>query len=1105
MWKREYRNEKLLRKLRKKFADLIGGKLTLKRKFLSLTLCVAMLFSLSSMLASLRTDAIESQLSAMYAAYYELLSAKVNEHGLFDELFDESENVFDFAQTDGNDEFVGFAHLVDFDNDGYPELVIGTYTGGTPPTSWVYIYRYTMGGVELINTSEFNFGQGFGDFPMILYTPDGRAFLAVQFSMPRFGATDTSYYSIVNGSWVEVLSTGSFGGPGTMDEEPQSFSVNGRTVSEAEYRNAYFEYLGFDNAPWESYGDDPAFEESPHFILGYYDNPSVHDTLNELSKLLADALATELEQITEPDLNNETEVAQNNNNVSEHTEHPGEYIYTSIPGQYVYTPSLDILQGITDEESSLAALREVLNGLTDEQRSCGETMNIITLLIENIERRGTSQDLPDDDSLDATRIQNGTNIASQLQREADEIISQTFIEQEAMPPGDVLTPNLTIELSALIAYREILTMPQFVEVEYHGILHWDINSILHAEIIDFDNDGIPELVLVIDTEPTFHWEIEVKTLIIYTYDGQVKIIFSGRMGRYLGAGSTYMLVYSTDNQIYLVDSGIDHGDSWFEYSTLHNGEWITVFQTSEIINDETGGFDYYIDGNNVDFQEYLYGNPLNLTDYSRSLWDANDSPRNLLDYINSRLADIDLESGVQDDGTGNNGDTNTTADGEYPSDPNVSNDTGTADGEAGYTPTPGQQPPPPANEGLLRHRRTNLNFESNETNELHVAFPDDVSDIDFDRVTIEAEFASVTLNREHIVPGGEVRLLQVRDHRGHVYESGRDDDGGMMAFLGQERGALELLGDFWSVLVVAVFVITWLVLARFNIKLRLWVVPTFSIIAIGINVAMVVNRSEHDPLRYIEGDGTVIQVTMTEGKRAVVSIPAYTDTPESLVLLSADGEPQYSKYNPVTGNIDSNIRESGVYVLREHTVSFADIEDKSQMMKDAIVRLASRNILHGTEDGYFYPDMPITHAEFVSAIVMAFDMLDLNAQTTFTDVGSNDWYFRAVATAEQAGLIIGFEDNMFRGSSDIHRDYLTQIASNSLVERMGYFIPSNVEGWLARYVDRPEIIELYEDGVALATQTNIVIQRTDSRFAPKTVMTRGDAAIVLDRLFNRVW
>jgi len=70
---------------------------------------------------------------------------------------------------------------------------------------------------------------------------------------------------------------------------------------------------------------------------------------------------------------------------------------------------------------------------------------------------------------------------------------------------------------------------------------------------------------------------------------------------------------------------------------------------------------------------------------------------------------------------------------------------------------------------------------------------------------------------------------------------------------------------------------------------------------------------------------------------------------------------------------------------------------------------------------------------------------------------------------------------------------------------MGYFIPSNIEGWLARYIDRPEISERYEDGVALATQTNIVVLRTDSRFAPITIMTRGDAAIVLDRLFSRVW
>jgi hypothetical protein len=85
------------------------------------------------------------------------------------------------------------------------------------------------------------------------------------------------------------------------------------------------------------------------------------------------------------------------------------------------------------------------------------------------------------------------------------------------------------------------------------------------------------------------------------------------------------------------------------------------------------------------------------------------------------------------------------------------------------------------------------------------------------------------------------------------------------------------------------------------------------------------------------------------------------------------------------------------------------------------------------------------------------------------------------------------------------KDQMTVIAANTLVEQMGYIVPTDIEPILARYLDRDEIERWAEGGVALATASNVLIFRVDSLFAPNSVMTRGDAAIVLYRLFNRVW
>jgi len=248
-----------------------------------------------------------------------------------------------------------------------------------------------------------------------------------------------------------------------------------------------------------------------------------------------------------------------------------------------------------------------------------------------------------------------------------------------------------------------------------------------------------------------------------------------------------------------------------------------------------------------------------------------------------------------------------------------------------------------------------------------------------------------------------------------------------------------------------------------------------------------------------------IEIIMSEGVRATVSLPAVGGEKDFLVLLNENSVPQYSKYNPVTDMIDTRIRESGIYTLKEYSVSFIDVEQKNDLMKEAISQLASRGIMTGTTDGFFFPDKPITRAELVSAIVRAFDLLDPDAVSRFTDLSKSDWYYAAAATAEREGLISGFEDNTFRGEIDIPKDQLVAITANTLIERMGYIVPGEIEELLAVFLDRPDIAAWSEKRIALATQSNILIYRTDSLFAPRSIMTRGDAAIILFRVFNKVW
>jgi hypothetical protein len=122
-------------------------------------------------------------------------------------------------------------------------------------------------------------------------------------------------------------------------------------------------------------------------------------------------------------------------------------------------------------------------------------------------------------------------------------------------------------------------------------------------------------------------------------------------------------------------------------------------------------------------------------------------------------------------------------------------------------------------------------------------------------------------------------------------------------------------------------------------------------------------------------------------------------------------------------------------------------------MKEAALRLASKCIMAGTTDGFFYPDKGITRAEFVSAVTRAFDMLDTDIEEAggFTDLDWSDWYYAAAAAAEREGIIHGFEDGTFRGEVDIPKDQMVVAAANTLMRRMNYKAPPDVEAELARY------------------------------------------------------
>lgn len=223
-----------------------------------------------------------------------------------------------------------------------------------------------------------------------------------------------------------------------------------------------------------------------------------------------------------------------------------------------------------------------------------------------------------------------------------------------------------------------------------------------------------------------------------------------------------------------------------------------------------------------------------------------------------------------------------------------------------------------------------------------------------------------------------------------------------------------------------------------------------------------------------------------------------------MAVVDENGNPVGGKYNPLTGCIEAKISESGVYSVVYNEKDFTDIKGKSADMQKAIKKLASVGVIEGTSATEFSPDDSISRAELAALVLRVIEKLDPNADGKFVDVKKTHWYFGTAGSAKKEGIVNGFEDNTFRADLVITRDQILAISARVLKNEMRYITPENPNEYLT-YADSASIPDWAKSDIALATMADLVVKSTDNKFNSSSDMTRGDAAIIIMRLFEKLW
>jgi len=222
-------------------------------------------------------------------------------------------------------------------------------------------------------------------------------------------------------------------------------------------------------------------------------------------------------------------------------------------------------------------------------------------------------------------------------------------------------------------------------------------------------------------------------------------------------------------------------------------------------------------------------------------------------------------------------------------------------------------------------------------------------------------------------------------------------------------------------------------------------------------------------------------------------------------LRRVDGIIASGRHNPTTNRLETRVRESGQYTVIFNPVEFNDIGHLPWEMQQAIRSLASQGIVSGTGGGRFSPNESITRAQMSALTMGMLGRLDPNAGSAFVDVNRSDWFFGAVGSANRHGLMQGVGSNRFAPNTVMPRDQMVALSARVLRTEMGYAIPTNPALHLALFHDRGNIPTWGHGDISLAVRERLVPLRGDNMFLPAADMSRGDAALMLYRVFNRIW
>lgn len=186
----------------------------------------------------------------------------------------------------------------------------------------------------------------------------------------------------------------------------------------------------------------------------------------------------------------------------------------------------------------------------------------------------------------------------------------------------------------------------------------------------------------------------------------------------------------------------------------------------------------------------------------------------------------------------------------------------------------------------------------------------------------------------------------------------------------------------------------------------------------------------------------------------------------------------------------------GIVIMGKPALPFEDVSYKA-WYRDAVAYVYENNLLKGTSETMFSPNLPMTRGMIVTALYRLDGSPEVSMKNPFVDVNEDQGYVEAVLWASSMGIANGAGNNLFLPEEQVTRE---QIAVFLFRYAAGKGADVTAQADLSVYEDSDQVSAYAKDAMAWAVACHIAEGDADNKLNPEAVATRVDAAVMLMQL-----